>query len=51
MTTDPAAMTDVQVKQYREAVAALVAACLQQLRAYPLPDEAGPDASGATPHE
>jgi hypothetical protein len=43
MTTDPAAMTDEQVRQYREAVAALVAACLQRLRAYPLPDEALPD--------
>jgi len=50
MTSDPAAMTDEQVKQYREAVAALVAACLQQLRAYPLPDEAEPDVSG-TAHE
>jgi hypothetical protein len=43
MTTDPTAMTDEQVRQYRESVAALVAACLEQLRAYPLPDEAVPD--------
>jgi len=47
MTTDPAAMTDEQVRQYREAVAALVAECLQRLRAYPLPDEAAPDTPGA----
>ena len=32
MTSDPAAMTDEQVKRYREAVAALVAASLQKLR-------------------
>jgi len=33
-------MTEEQIRQYREAVAALVATCVQQLRDYPLPDEA-----------
>ena len=50
MTSDPAAMTDEQVKQYREAVAALVAASLQKLREHPLP-AAAPPAPQGTVHE
>ena len=34
-------MTEEQVRQYREAVAALVAASLQRLRDYPLPADSG----------
>jgi hypothetical protein len=44
MTSKSATMTDDEVRQYREAVAALVAACVQRLRYYSLPDEAPPDA-------
>jgi len=47
MTPDPAAMTEEQVKHYREAVAGLVTLSLKRLREYPLPDDAEPDQAGA----
>jgi hypothetical protein len=50
MTSDPAAMTEEQVRRYREAVAALVAASLQKLREHRLPDTALPAPQGAV-HE
>ena len=50
MTPDPTTMTDEQVKQYREAVAALVAASLQKLREHALPATALPAPQGAV-HE
>jgi hypothetical protein len=50
MTSDPATMTDEQVKRYREAVAELVAASLQKLREHPLPATALPAPQG-TVHE
>jgi hypothetical protein len=46
MMPDPAAITDEQVRQYREAVAALVAASLHRLRAYRLPAAAEPEPQG-----
>ena len=44
MTSDAVAMTEEQVQQYRQVVAALVATSLQRLRDYPLPatDDAEP---------
>lgn len=50
MTSDPTAMTKEQIQQYREAVSALVAASLQQLRDYPMPATDAADPPG-TPHE
>jgi hypothetical protein len=35
-------MTDEEIRRYREAVAALVAASLQRLRDYPVPDDKSP---------
>lgn len=46
MMPDQVAMTDEQVRQYREAVAALVAASLQRLRDYQLPAAAEPEPLG-----
>ena len=43
MKADPATMPEEELRRYRQAVAALVAASLQRLRDYPLPDERSPE--------
>jgi hypothetical protein len=43
MKPDPAGMTEEELRRYREAVAALVAASLQRLRDYLLPDDKSPE--------
>jgi hypothetical protein len=47
MTSDQTAMTIEQVRLYKEAVAALVAASLNRVRAYPLELKAEPATVGA----